>query len=612
MQTPIERHRTLARAAATAGRKRRTADILCAALLLLVSAGAARPDDLSDCRNPRSPADIVIAACGRLIQGGGLSGHQLAIAYNNRGFFLDRKGDRDSAISDLDEAIRIDPQYARAWINRGIVRAHRDELDRAIADFSEAIRLEPTNVSALVDRGNARRVKHDFDNAMTDYEEAIRIAPNNALARRGRGRVYEDKKDFDRAIADYGEAIRLNPRDAAAHFRRAFVLRRRGATDSALADYNEAIRLNPSDPFAFNNRGNILRAKGDLDRAIADLSEAIRLDPALAGAFTSRGLAYESKGDRARATADFQAAVALPPKYDTGKWAHDTAQARLAVLSPTAAAPPAQAAPPAPATRPAARPTARPATPAALDIALPAVAAARRLALVIGNGAYRNAPALPNPPNDARAIAKALRDSGFAVIEAIDLDRGGMEKAILEFLQRAPTAATRLLFYAGHGIQIEGSNYLVPIDASVASRNAAMFELIDIDRILKGLDDEAHANIIVLDACRDNPFETRLAPSRSVGRGSGLVAYQSVGSGTLIAFATAPGNTAEDGSGAHSPFTTALLKHVATPGVEVNQMLTRVRVDVAAATERKQIPWVNSSLLGDVFLGPAQAPKAPR
>jgi uncharacterized caspase-like protein len=161
-----------------------------------------------------------------------------------------------------------------------------------------------------------------------------------------------------------------------------------------------------------------------------------------------------------------------------------------------------------------------------------------------------------------------------------------------------------------HGISIDGDNYLVPVDATVATKTAAMFELIDIDRILKGLDDEAHANIVILDACRDNPFESRISPSRSATKGGGLIAYQSVGSGTLIAFATAPGNTAADGTGAHSPFTTALLKHIGESGVEVNQMLTRVRIEVA--TEKKQIPWVNSSLLGEVYLCAESRPKASR
>jgi uncharacterized caspase-like protein len=209
-------------------------------------------------------------------------------------------------------------------------------------------------------------------------------------------------------------------------------------------------------------------------------------------------------------------------------------------------------------------------------------------------------------------VANTLRGMGFQVIEGSNLDRASMERALQEFLQRAPTSTVRLLFYAGHGISMDGDNFLVPVDATVATKTAAMFELIDIDRILKGLDDEAHANIVILDACRDNPFESRISPSRSATKGGGLIAYQSVGSGTLIAFATAPGNTAADGTGAHSPFTTALLKHIGESGVEVNQMLTRVRIEVATATEKKQIPWVNSSLLGEVYLGAESRPKASR
>ena len=241
--------------------------------------------------------------------------------------------------------------------------------------------------------------------------------------------------------------------------------------------------------------------------------------------------------------------------------------------------------------------------PKTLPPAISPSANSSKIALVIGNGAYRNAPTLPNPPNDARAIANELRKANFQVIEVTDVDRSGMERAILEFLQKASHADVRLLFYAGHGIQVDGNNYLVPVDATVENKSAALFELIDIDRILKGIDDQAHANIIILDACRDNPFETRIAPGRSIGRGSGLVGYQSVGTGTLIAFATSPGNTAADGTGAHSPFTTALIKYIGTPGLEVNQMLTRVRIDVAAATGKKQVPWANSSLLGEVYLG---------
>ncbi|MDR3466054.1 MAG: tetratricopeptide repeat protein [Xanthobacteraceae bacterium] len=624
--------------------------------ILLVALTVGPPAARADCANAGLAADAAIAACSRVIQAGTLSGHALADAYDGRGGAHTRKAEFDLAVDDFSEAIKLDPYFALAWRNRADAWLRKGDRDRAISDYGSAIALDPKDAFAVARRADVWRLKGDLDSALdgfnqaialaptfaaaygqrsliywakgdldhaiaddteairydpklatsfnnrgmyldqkgdhdraiADFDEAIRLVPSYAHAWRNRGDAFENKGDHDHAMADYNEAIRLDPKDAPTFTRRAVVLAKKGSVDGALADYNEAIRLNASDPVNFNNRGRIFRSRGDTDRAISDFSEAIRLDPAYTGALTDRGLAYEAKGDVARARADFQAAAALPPKYSNGPWALDTAKSRLAVLAP----PPAVA----------------PATPATANIVLPKGPTGSRLALVIGNGAYRNAPQLPNPPNDARAVAKTLRDIGFQVIEGTDLDRGGMEKALLEFLQRAPTASVRLLFYAGHGISIDGNNYLVPIDAMVATKSAAMFELIDIDRILKGLDDEARANVVILDACRDNPFEPRLMPSRST-RGSGLVAYQTVGSGTLIAFATAPGNTAADGTGTHSPFTTALLKYIGTSGMEVNQMLTRVRIDVATATERKQIPWVNSSLLGDVYLGAEQHPK---
>ena len=405
--------------------------------------------------------------------------------------------------------------------------------------------------------------------------------------------------------------IRLDQNDGNAHFERARLLERKGTLDSAIADYNEYVRISPADAVGHYNRGVLFNTKGDADRAIADYTEAIRLDPGYVAAFAHRGLVYESKHDLDRARADFQAAIPLPLKHESGKWGHDTAQARLAVLTQPAVTP---AVPAPPKTTPA---NIKPATvapvpapaPSLPTVSTPAGPVGAKLAVVIGNGAYRNAPALPNPPNDARAIANALKDDGFQVIEATDLDRVDMERVLLDFLQKAPSAKVRLVFYAGHGMQIDGNNYLVPVDATVASKNTAVFELVDIDRIIKGLDDESRANVIILDACRENPFETHIGSSRSGRRGSGLSGYETVGSGTLIAFATAPGNTASDGNGAHSPFTTALLKHIGTPKLELNQMLTRVRVDVAAATEKKQIPWVNSSLLGEVYLGQEQRSK---
>ena len=229
--------------------------------------------------------------------------------------------------------------------------------------------------------------------------------------------------------------------------------------------------------------------------------------------------------------------------------------------------------------------------------------ASERVALVIGNGNYANAGVLPNPPNDAQAVASALRDVGFDVAFGRDLDRSAMERLLRDFLRKAATAKVALLFYAGHGLQVDGRNYLVPVDAKVETASDLGFETVELDKILGNLEDAARATIVILDACRDNPLTRSIAArSRSTSVGAGLAAYSTLGTGTLIAFATAPGKVALDGTGKNSPFTQGLVKHLRTPGLEVRAMLTRVRADVMAATSNKQLPWDNSSLMGEVYL----------
>jgi hypothetical protein len=242
-------------------------------------------------------------------------------------------------------------------------------------------------------------------------------------------------------------------------------------------------------------------------------------------------------------------------------------------------------------------------------VSMPAVAA-DRVALVIGNGKYVNANTLPNPPNDARAMAKALSNIDFDVSFGEDLDHTGMERLVRDFLRKSASAKIALIFYAGHGLQVDGRNYLVPIDAKLEAASDLNYETVKLDDILDSLnDDPSRANIIILDACRDNPlartFAAHLGASRSAAVSTGLAPYSTVGSGTLIAFSTAPGQVALDGDGANSPFTEGLLKYLATPGLEVRQMLTRVRDDVARATHDRQLPWDNSSLRGDVYLANA-------
>jgi hypothetical protein len=242
-------------------------------------------------------------------------------------------------------------------------------------------------------------------------------------------------------------------------------------------------------------------------------------------------------------------------------------------------------------------------------------AASDRVALVIGNGAYASANRLPNPPNDAADMARALREIGFDVVEGIDLDRRAMEDKIRAFGDRLSTASTALFFYAGHGMQVAGRNYLVPTDAKLEKPGDLSLDTIDVQVVMEQMESRPRVSLIFLDACRDNPFARRLAgASRSTAVGQGLASIQSA-VGTMISFATKPEAVALDGTGRNSPFTSALLKHIREPGVDIAVMMRRVRTDVLAATGNQQVPWDDSSLTDSVMLVPgtpqAAAPALP-
>jgi len=235
-------------------------------------------------------------------------------------------------------------------------------------------------------------------------------------------------------------------------------------------------------------------------------------------------------------------------------------------------------------------------------------AAAGRLALVMGNSAYRNVPALDNPANDAADLAKALRAIGFDVIETRDATRDAMAGAVRDFSERIGTADVALFFYAGHGLQMNGENYILPVDAKIESAADVRFNTINLSDIQQEMEGGGRANIIILDACRNNPFAEKLARDHRGLTSRGLGRLEASGVGSLVVFSTQPNNVAMDGSGRNSPFTSALLRYVGAPGLEIRQMISKVRGDVLAVTDQKQVPWDNSSLVGDVYLGgpPAQ------
>jgi hypothetical protein len=236
----------------------------------------------------------------------------------------------------------------------------------------------------------------------------------------------------------------------------------------------------------------------------------------------------------------------------------------------------------------------------ALTVTQPAFAE-RRVALVVGNSNYANVVRLPNPRNDAGDVAASLKTLGFDVTPGLDLDRNGLLNALVAFGRAAEGADVALFFYAGHGLQVNGQNYLVPVDARVEYEAELDLALVPVPLVMQQLARGSRVNIVMLDACRDNPFAKEL--SRTLGTrsasalGRGLSRIQSA-SGTFLAFATQPDNVAQDGDGRNSPFTRALLANMAKPGLSLSDMMIEVRNDVMQQTNAKQVPWDSSSLTG--------------
>ncbi|MFT4119632.1 caspase family protein [Bradyrhizobium sp.] len=239
-----------------------------------------------------------------------------------------------------------------------------------------------------------------------------------------------------------------------------------------------------------------------------------------------------------------------------------------------------------------------------------AARAEKRVALVVGNANYQSVPKLPNPARDAGAIAKMFKDAGFETVD-VQLNLGNLEfkRAIRKFETMADQSDIAIVYYAGHGLEIGGINYLIPVDARLASDRDAEDEAIPLERLVSSADGARRLRLIILDACRDNPFVTtmrreRKSANRAVSAGLGRV--EPTSTDTLIAYAAKAGSTAEDGDGEHSPFTMAVLKNLTVPGLDVRLAFGRVRDDVLRSTGNRQEPFVYGALGGgSISLVPA-------
>ena len=343
-------------------------------------------------------------------------------------------------------------------------------------------------------------------------------------------------------------AIAYQARAIAQHGARAY--------EPALADFGRAIALKGNDAVLFHDRANTHRAKGDQVAAITDYDRAIALNPNFGLAFFGRGDALATTGERARAISDLEKVLSLPASGRREQRAVELALQKLTQLG--------------------------------------ALKTGRRVALVIGNSKYTGQSVLINPTNDAKAMAASLKSVGFQeVIEAYDLDLKGLTEALKAFGDLAQDADWAMIFYAGHGIEVGGVNYMIPVDAKLARDTHIKDEAIDLDRVLAKVQGAKKVRLVVLDACRNNPFATRMVRSagatRSVGAGLANVEPEA---GVLVIYSAKHGSLAQDGTGANSPFTEAFVAHLQEPAVDLVTLVGKVRQSVLQKTQQGQEPWL--------------------
>ena len=563
-------------------------------------------------------------------------------AYNGRGNALRESGKIDRAIADYDEAIRLDPVSPFAYNGRGNALRDKGQVDLAIKDYNQAIALDAKYTTALIGRANAFSDKSQWQDALRDYDAAIALDPKDATAYNNRGTAYQNHGQLDRAIDDYNSALKIDSTRAAFYFNRALAYHRKGELDGASADYSATIQRDANYAFAYHNRGLVSHLKGDFDRAIADYTKAIQINPKYAQSFVSRGTASLRKGDLRKAVDDLRQSLRLEDRQPAANLALGEAYAKLKMyedaraqldhaitLDPASSEAFFQRAQVFQAQGNVGQALKDYTTALSLDPQLDAAKSAlavlekaaadtktarldkpattggrlNRVALVIGNSDYATVGRLPNAKRDASAVAEAFQKIGFReVVQVTDQSREGMLSALRRFRDLADTAEWAVVYYAGHGIEIDGVNYIVPVDARLATDRDVADEAVPLSRFLDSIERSKQLKLVILDACRDNPFLSHIKlsyASRSIGRG--LARIEPEGS-TLVAYAAKHGQIALDGKGENSPFVTSLVSRILTPGLEIRKVFGLVRDDVLAATGRQQEPSIYGTLGGDDFI----------
>ena len=493
------------------------------------------------------------------------------VVHTWRGIDFNRMSRFTDAIGEFNQALAINPKQVGALNGRGYAHFNSGDSGKALADLNAAIEVDAKLPSAYLTRGLVFSSMGEQQRAIDDLTAATRLGPDLWQAYSNLGFVYNKVRQFDKAVPAFDEALRLMQKNAGIYNGRGWANLNLGNSDAAIADFKQAISLAPNFHKAHDNLGRIYLERRDTDNAIAEYNEVIRIDPIAVQALIGRGRAYEMAGNLDKALADIQAALATAPDNSVALAVQDRLKSKIAIASGAAQAQKADH-------------------------------AGVRVALVIGNSKYKAVDPLGNPARDAKLVADALSRAGFANVRTlVDGTRDDMTTALKKFSADAANADWAVIYYAGHGIEYDGNNFLVPVDVKYIDDADIPKESVALDAVLNAVSPASKLRLVMLDACRENPFASELhgsAENSSVGKGLARIEPES---GTLVAFATKHGHVATDGNGQDSPFATAVVKRMQMPGIEINRLFRLVHDDVFASTNKEQEPFTYGQLPAQDF-----------
>ncbi len=381
-----------------------------------------------------------------------------------------------------------------------------------------------------------------------------------------RGKAYHNTNQPEKALKDLDKAISLEPGRPSSRVMRAIVFISQKQYDRARDDCQIAMATDPKYVLAHYQMGRAYYYLKDYRQSIKYYGQAAKLRPRYSSATNGLGNAHYQLGEYRKALDYYKEALAYNPSSTVIPGNIKLAEKKLGIDSGPAITP---------------------------------VSGERRVALVIGNSRYSSVSSLNNPSRDARAMSETFRKLGFTdVMEVRDLNKSDMERTLVNFADRAQGADWAVIYYAGHGMELGGQNYLIPVDARLKSDRHVALETVNMNSMLDAAGGAKTLRVVILDACRDNPFLAgmqRTNSTRNIGRG--LARIEPKGA-TLVAYAARHGQTAQDGSSGNSPYVRALMKHINEPGLDVSLMFRRVRDSVMKETGNAQEPFTYGSLPG--------------